>query len=379
MNDNPLTQRTTRREALKGGAGAFLAIGALSGLGGLGLSACGSSGSSTTAGVVKPKPDGDITWFTWESYIEPKVLAAFEKRYGVKVNQVYFDNPESMLAKVAAGLPYDLITTNSAFNKRMIEGNLLQPFDPTELKTWEHITPYFRSPSYDDGTDRYSIPYAYGPAGIAYQPDKVQVTGSWNDFWENEEAKGHIYLLDEEGETMTMSLIRLGYDLNSGDEEQVTQAAEELLAVKPSLAAFSSDLETEFGGGNAWLSHAWGGTTLQVLKTLKPQEAEKWSFEWPKEGLSMGCDTLSVGAKAKSPGTALTFMEFILQPENSAANVAYTGYPNGTTAGNAAYKEATDEFPFLYLKTDPKQFKWRESPTGSRLTLWNEQWSRVTA
>ncbi|MBS1675855.1 MAG: spermidine/putrescine ABC transporter substrate-binding protein [Actinobacteria bacterium] len=377
MNDSTLADGITRRDALRGGAGVVLGIGALGGMGGL-LSACGSSSSGSSA-VVKPKPDGDITWFTWESYIEPKVLAAFEKRYGVKVKQVYFDNPETMLAKVAAGLPYDLITTNSAFLKRMIEGNLLRPFEPSELNGWDNIIPYFRNPIYDHGSDRYSIPYAYGPAGIAYQPDKVHVTGSWNDLWENEEAAGHIYLIDEMGETLTMSLIRLGYDLNSGDTSQVTKAADELLKVKPSLAAFSSNLEAEFGGGNAWLSHAWGGTTLQVLKTLPPQEAEKWSFEWPSDGLSMGCDTLSVGTNAKSPGSALTLIQFMLQPENSAANVDYTGYPNGTEAGNAAYKEATKDFPFLYLETNPKEFKWRESPTGSRLTLWNEQWARVTA
>jgi spermidine/putrescine transport system substrate-binding protein len=365
----------TRRAALKGGAGALL------GLSTLGLAACGSSGSSSgSSAVLKPKPDGDITWFTWNSYVDPKVLKRFEKTYGVQVKQAYFDAPEAMLQKIASGQPYDLITTNSAFNKRMIEGNLLRGFDPSDMKGWDNLEPYFRNPVYDNGQTRYSIPYGYGPAGIAYVKDKVHVTGSWNDLWNNEEAKGHIYILDEEGETLTMSLIRDGASVNSDDPAAVQKAANQLIALKPQLRGISSDVNTIIPSGNAWMMHAWGGTTLQALKTMKPADADKWDFEYPKEGLSMGSDTLSVGAKAKSPGTALLFMQFLLEPENSSANVSFTGYPNGTSAGDAAYKETTKDFPFVYLPSnDPSKFHWRESPTGARLTLWNEQWSKVTA
>ncbi len=34
---------------------------------------------------AKPVADGDITWFTWEGYVDPKVVKAFEKEYGVKL------------------------------------------------------------------------------------------------------------------------------------------------------------------------------------------------------------------------------------------------------------------------------------------------------
>lgn len=342
------------------------------------LSACGGNSSSASTSVLKPKADGDITWFTFEGYVSPKVVSAFEKKYGVKVNIVFYTNTEGMVQKVAAGLDYDLITTNSAFNKNLISENLLRAFDPDDLTNFNQIIPYFADPAYDDGSKRYSIPYGYGPAGIAYVKDSIQVTGSWSDLWNNPDAKGKIFVLDQQDETLGMSLIRDGASCNSGDSDEVSKAVDNLLSLKSSLGGISSDVETLIDGGEALMTHAWAGSVYRALERAK--DASAWDFEWPKEGLSMGCDTLSVGANAKSPGTALLFMQFVLDPEQSHTNTLYTGYSNGTKQGEAAYNELTKDYPFLALPdSNLNNAQWREAATGSRLQLWNQQWSRFKA
>lgn len=343
------------------------------------LSACGSSGSSSkAASTVAAKPDGDLTWFTYEDYVSPKLIASFEKTYGVKVNQVYYTNVEGMVQKVAAGIDYDLITTNSAYNAQLISAGVLKGFDPDKLRNFDQIIPYFRNAPYDRGSVRYTTPYGYGPAGIAYVKGKVNVTNSWNDLWNNPSASGKIYVLDQQDETLGMSLIRDGQSPNSGDNGAVSKAIHNLLSLKPHLGGISSDILSIIDGGEGVMTHAWAGSVYQALTKLKG--ADNWSFEWPKEGLSMGCDTLSVGAKAKHPGSALLLMQYLLVPEHSFVNTSYTGYSNGTKQGEAAYRHLTRDYPFLALPDANLQTaKWRQAPTGARLSLWNNQWSRFTA
>jgi len=366
----PFRTDISRRSFLKYSAGTT-AAGAF-----LGIAGC-SSGTPSSSGsnVLKPRPDGDITWFSYQGYVSPKIIAAFEKTYKVKVNQAFYTNVEGMVQKVASGISYDLITTNSAYDKQLIANGLLRSFDPASIKNFDQIIPYFAKAPYDDGRLRYTTPYGYGPAGIAYQKGKATVTGSWSDLWNNPGAKGKIYVLDQQDETLGMSLILDHASPNSGQAAQVTAAVNNLLKLKPSLGGISSDIPTIMDTGEAWMTHAWAGSVYQAL--LKLNGKNDWDFEWPKEGLSMGCDTLSVGTHAKSPGTALLLMQYLLEPENSHTNTLYTGYSNGTQQGEAAYRELTKAYPFLILPdSNLNTAQWRQAPTGTRLTLWNQQWSR---
>ena len=54
------------------------------------------------------KPDGDLQYFNWAQYINPKLLKGFEKEYKVKVNESNFTNMDNMLAKIRAGVRYDV-------------------------------------------------------------------------------------------------------------------------------------------------------------------------------------------------------------------------------------------------------------------------------
>lgn len=346
------------------------------------LAACGenSEASDTSAApTLEPKADGDLTWFTWADYVDPEILADFEKKYGIKVTITSFDSDDTMIQKLAAGLPYDLITTNSAYMFRAIEGKLLAPFSLDVLTNKAEILPYFHNPAYEKGANRYSVPYSGGPTGIVYRTDKVTPAASFNDFWDNPDAAGHIFVLDYVEDTMGMSLLRKGFNLNSAEPDEVTAATDELIALKPRLAGISNDTRNNVGNGTAWIHHSWSTDAYAVMTNSK--YADQLAFaQTTKDGVPFGMDLLSVGAKAKAPGSAMLLIDWLLAPENVARNVKYCGQLSGTKTGDATYKEIVKDIPSLQV---PDNFyetaQWRESLVGARRQLWTQQWNRFKA
>jgi spermidine/putrescine transport system substrate-binding protein len=345
------------------------------------LAACGSTAPSASAKkpTIEPKVDGNLNWFSWAEYVAPSIVTDFEKKYGVTVTISTFDSNDAMLEKLAAGLPYDLITDNSAYMIRSILGGVVQPFDLHALSNYSQLVPYFRKPSYENTALSYSAPYSGGGTGIIWRTDKVSgMTQSFNDLWDHPEAKGHIYVLDYVEDTLGASLLRDRDGINSGVPGQVISATNSLLQLKPDLGGISSDTQTDVGDGNAWIHHSWVPDAIALMTTSK--YADKLQFEFtPKEGIPFGMDVLSVGAKAASPGTALLFMDWMLSPEMSARNAQFTGQASGTVAGDAAFQQVVKHFPAFADGVPYDQALWRESATGARQTLWTEQWNRFVA
>ena len=73
---------------------------------------------------------------------------------------------------------------------------------------------------------------------------------------------------------------------------------------------------------------------------------EDFKFQKSKEGIPVGSDTFAIPVNAKHPGTALLFIEYLLEPENAAKNVEWIGYPMPYEGG------ATESFEGL-VKDDP--------------------------
>ena len=136
----------------------------------------------------------------------------------------------------------------------------MQPFDMNELKNADQLDGYFKSPWWDNGKYRYSVPYGAGPTGIMWRKDKVKdLTNTWNDIFDHPEANGHIYLLSQQGDTMGMALVKNGYSCNSGDPAEVQKATQSLLDLKPNVAKFTTDLAPVIArSGDAYLMEGSG-------------------------------------------------------------------------------------------------------------------------
>ena len=362
--------RIDRRGLLVAGAGMALA--------GCGVGDSGGGSKKEIEKAIAKKVDGDLVYFNWSEYMDPAVIKGFEKRHGVKVRQTFFDSMPAMMSKLRAGIAYDVIFPTAEYAQRLIQGNQLRRIDRDKLKKADTVYPAFESPWYDRGSE-HSVPYAMYATGLGYRADKVpDMTGSWRDLGEASHG-GKAFLLDDFQEGVGMANQVNGHELNAADAEALDQAKDYLLGLKPNLRGFSSDTTTSMTSGNANIQHLWNGDIVNIRNQV--DNPEDFKFQKSKEGIPVGNDTFAIPVNAKHPGTALLFIEYLLEPENAARNVAWMGYPMPYDGA------ATESFEAL-VKDDPEinvtvadlengeQF---ENLGREDRQAWDEVWTEVKA
>lgn len=347
------------------------------------LAACGGSTSSGNLTPPTAKIDGDLDYYAPTGYVPDEVLKAFEKEFGVSINQTNFSTVDEMIQKLGAGEAYDVTFLPSNFFPRATSAGLLLPIDHGEMSNYKEVLPAFRNPEFEPDSKHMAAPYAMGGVGMAYREsavDPAMLTGSWNDFWEIAPTiPGRSYIFDDVTVSMTMSLARLGLPTDTSDPDQLNEAADQLIELKKSLGGFADSSGEKLKNGEAQLMMNYGGATYSALQESRFKD--DISFQNGKETLCFNADCMVIPAKAKHPGTALEFCNFLLEPENMKKIVDFVGFPIGTKTGVKAYSNVVKDYPFLdYDESVYEDFSlWLSPLSGDQLQAWNQAWTRVKA
>ena len=367
---------TRRREFMQAGAGVALGAGALGALG-CGVSKTGGGSEKDTEKVVKAKPDGDLVYFNYSEYIDPDVVKAFEKEYGVKVRESYYDSMPAMLSKLRAGNRYDVIFPTQEYVNRLVRGNQLIKLDKDQIKNADQINEFFANPAYDEGS-AHTVPYTMYTTGICYRTDKIKdMTGSWTDL-SNPEGKNRTYMLDDFQECIGQANYINGFELNTQDPDELEKSKQTLLEQKENLRAYSTNDIPNLSSGNAWIHHAWNGDVVNVRNQVK--NPEDFKYQTNKEGVPVGSDTMAIPTNAQHPGTALLFIDWMLDPDNAAKNIAYIGYPMPNDGAAGAFAELVKDDPSIDVTTEDleKGDQFIElTPAGRK--AWDRVWTEVRA
>jgi spermidine/putrescine transport system substrate-binding protein len=370
-----LRRRMDRRELLRGGAGFAVAAG---------LAGCGVGGGTepadkkATQRKVAKKVDGDLVYFNYAQYIDPALVKKFEKLHGVKVRESNFDSMQSMMAKLRAGNRYDVIFPSAEFGDRLIKGNQLLRIDPAALKGTDAVYSALETPWYDPKRE-FTTPYALYATGLGYRADKVDgMTGSWKDLV-NPSADGRSFLLDDFQEGIGMANLVNGFDLNTTDEAELEKSKDYLISLKPKLRGFTADTITSMTSGNAWIQHLWNGDIVNIRSQV--DNPEDFKFQKCDEGIPVGNDMFAIPANAQHPGTALVFIEFMLEPEHAAQNVEYIGYPMPYEGGaKEAFAGLVKDDPSIEVTIeDLEGGEEYENLEGEGRRAWDRAWAEVKA
>lgn len=267
--------------------------------------------------------------YNWGDYIDESILEEFEKETKIKVVYDTYATNEDMYVKIkSGGSAYDVIFPSDYMLTRMIEEGMVQKLDLSKIPNYKHIEGRHLGLEYDP-TNEYSLPYYWGTVGILYNTTMVDdPVDSWDILW-NPKYEKEILMLDSQRDSIAVALLKLGYSINTLDENELAEAGELLKEQKPLVLAYVVDEgQDKMIAGEAALAVVWSGE-YPVAHEQNPDLA----FAIPQEGTNLWYDVMAVPSNAKNPEGAMAFINFMLDPEISFRNADYTGYPvtNGTT------------------------------------------------
>ncbi len=312
--------------------------------------------------------------YNWANYIDEQTIPEFEQQFGVKVHYDVYDSNETLLAKFQAGATgFDVIFPSDYMVGIMIKLGLLEQLDKSKIPNLSHIDEHFLNQAFDPGNN-YSIPYAWGTAGIGYRADKVtDSVDSWGILF-NPKYAGRIVLLDDMREVLGLALKYLGYSYNSENPEELQQAKELLIKQKPLVKAYtSSQPELFLLSGDAWLVHNWSGDIYRVAV-----EDPNIKYSIPKEGSSRFIDNCAIPKTAPNKELAHAFINFLLEPKVDARIHNHIRYltPN-TAALQYLDKSLRDTLENMPPETAGKLENIEDLEQTTR--LWDKIWTEIKA
>jgi spermidine/putrescine-binding protein len=294
------------------------------------LAACGGGGSSTAAtepaasggakvtstGFTCPAPEfptevtsKELNIFVWTEYIPTELIECFQLVYGVKVNRDEYSSNEEMYAKVSAGgTNYDLVQPTDYIIALMARQGLLQELDHAKLPVLKNFDPNYLDFEFDPG-NKYTIPYQAGTDAIVVNTDAVKnVPKSWEDLWKPEYA-GKMVFLDDSRVVIGLTLLTLGYDVNTTDPAQLDEAKNKLAKLVPGIKLFDSDSpKTALIAGDVDLGMTWTGEAL-----LAQKENPAIQFIYPTEGAMLWQDNWAMLKGASHADAAYAWLNYTMQ------------------------------------------------------------------
>ena len=209
------------------------------------LTACGEGVTSTeiptdapkvtSTGYACPEPEfpievtsTELNLFVWTEYIPAEMIECFELVYGVKVHRDEYSTDEGLYDGISGGgARYDLILPSDYIATRLASQGLLQELDHARLPVLRNFDPNYLDFEFDPG-NRYTIPYLVGTDAIVVNTAAVDtIPRSWADLW-NPEYRGRMVFLDDSRATIGITLLALGYDINTTNPAQLKDAKAKL-------------------------------------------------------------------------------------------------------------------------------------------------------
>ncbi|GKX65991.1 ABC transporter substrate-binding protein [Inconstantimicrobium mannanitabidum] len=287
--------------------------------------------SSSFAGCAIDSNRTVLHLFNAGDYIDEDLLSQFEDETGIEVSMDIFETNEMMYQKVKKGdSGYDLIIPSDYMIEKMKKENLLDKIDFDNIPNYQNIDDNFKNLSYDPKNE-YSVPYFWGTYGIMYNKKVVSdPVDSWSILW-NPKYKGKILMLDAVRDSMGVALKKLGYSLNTVNQDQINAARDELLKQRSLVKAYVGDEVKELmSREEASLAVMYSGDYLTVK-----QNNEDLAYAIPKEGTNKWFDAMVIPKNAKNKSAAEQFIDFMLDPEVAKQNAEYVGY---STPNKAAFE-----------------------------------------
>jgi putrescine transport system substrate-binding protein len=339
------------------------------------VSGCG--GQSSAQSSAASATEKVVNVYNWSDYIQPAVIADFEKEYGIHVNYDVFDSNEILETKLLTGhTNYDIVAPSGAFLERQIRADIYQKLDKTQLPNLGNVDPQVaRATAFYDPGNQYAVDYMWITSGVGYNRAAIQQrladapVDSWRMLFDPAVVARFrdcgISILDAPSEVLATVLLYLGRNPNSNSAEDLKAGEEVLHAMRPYVRLIDSSRYIDMlANGDLCLVMGWSGDVKQAHD--RAQEAGKGvelAYTIPHEGAISNYDVMAIPADAPHVRNAHLFINFLLRPQIAARNSNFIKYANAVLPDLQPLDPAVRSDPGVY---PPAEVRARLIPERAR-------------
>ncbi len=282
---------------------------------------------------------------SWGEYIDEDLIGQFEEATGIRVNYQTVESNETLYSLLkSGGADYDVVVPSDYMIAKLIEEDMLEELDYSNIPNYALIDERFKGLSFDPG-ERYTVPYTWGTLGIIYNRNMVdgEIT-SWSALYDDRYA-GNVLLINNSRDAMGAALMYLGYSVNTTDPDEI-RAAFQVIEDANRRGVFQGRVMDEvfqkMEGGNAAIATYYAGDYLSMLENQADGVDLRYTI--PQEGANWFVDAMCVLKDAPHYDEALQWIDFIASTKANLANMDYIWYASPN-------KEALEQYPAYYEET----------------------------
>lgn len=285
-------------------------------------------------------PKKVVNVYDWYGMLPTFILEQFKKETGIDVVYDMYTNNEVLEAKLlASNSGYDVVfPTASPYAARQIKIGAYQPLNKNLLPNLKNINPFIAKEMRKvDPEASYVVPFYWGTLGIIYDVDKIK------RLLPHGNHESHSLLLDPENlkilapfgvsfleepvDVFPLILRFLGKNPNSVKQEDLKEATNHLLKLRPYILRFtSSRFVNDLVMGDTCIAQGWSGDSHLAIDEAK-ELGRNIKFFTPQEGSTLWVDCAAIPIGAPHPENAHIFINFLARPDIAARLTNQTKLP----------------------------------------------------
>jgi putrescine transport system substrate-binding protein len=310
------------------------------------LAACAGCSDRAAQGASGSVSEKVLNVYNWSDYIQPSVVADFQKEYGIRVNYDVFDSNEMLETKLLTGhTNYDIVVPSGAFLERQLQADIYQKLDKSQLPNLKNVDPDVARAvaNYDPG-NHYSVDYMWITSGVGYNTADIRArlpdapVDSWRMLFDAAVVSKFqdcgVSILDAPSEVVATVLLFIGRNPNSNSPADLKAAEQALHAMRPYVRYVDSSRYIDnLANGDICLALGWSGDVKQAHDRARDAgKGVDLAYAIPKEGAMSNYDILAIPADAPHVRNAHLFINYLLRPEIAAKNSNLIKYANAVAA-----------------------------------------------
>jgi putrescine transport system substrate-binding protein len=347
-----------------------------------------AAAAATTVGAEEEKV---LNVYNWADTIDPSVVPAFEKEYGIKVNYDVYDSIQMLETKLLAGKTgYDVVFPSAPYMQRQIQAGVYQKLDKTLLPNLRNLDPNVNHiVEANDPGNQYGVIYLWGTIGFGYNVKKISAAmpnaplDSFAMLFDPAVVSHFkdcgVLVIDAPDQVIETVLLYLGKDPNSESIENLKAAEQVLLSIRPYVRFIDSDKTIEvLANEEVCLAFDWNSDVGQTRARIKDAgRAADVQYVVPKEGAMTWFTMLAIPVAAPHPRNAHLFIDYLLRPDVAAKNSSTLHSASNNMAADRLVDPAIFKDSSMYLSEDSKQHLYPYTAHGQSYTREvNRTWTR---